>query len=76
MLPAHNKNPIQITQPLIFFHCAAWSTLAIGMGALITSPFSGSGYALWAISGILGFVSIHIGIKLAIKWNHDKVTEE
>ncbi|OLQ72185.1 hypothetical protein BIT28_24485 [Photobacterium proteolyticum] len=62
--PSWNINPFTLSQPLVFFHFAAWIVTVQAIVNLIVSIFLGYSYWLSLIGVVVG-LSVFAGLKMA-----------
>lgn len=72
--PTHHVNPLNMRNPLLFFHFAAYLFIAGGTGMLVSSAACMSVFAA-AHGGliILGGGGVLVGVRLAMRWCRKKM---
>ena len=71
-VPSWRTNFLNFSDPLHFFHMAAFVVMACGAGMLIAAPFSAGVFGLHAIVAGLGGGSVLFGVRLCRRVYHTK----
>jgi hypothetical protein len=73
--PSHYVNPLNLRNPLYFFHFASFAIMAQGAGCILTSFIGGVPQFLYGLVGLFGGLACLGGVKISMKWCKKKMTE-
>ena len=73
--PSHYANPLNLSNPLYFFHFASFAIMAQGAGCIATSIIGGVPQFLYGVVGVVGGLACQAGVKLSMKWCKKKMPE-
>jgi hypothetical protein len=65
--PTHDANPFRLRNPLLFFHFAAYVTLAVGVSLVLSSIWRGWFALAHGLLMLLGALMILAGVKLSTR---------
>lgn len=71
--PSHYANPLNLKNPLLFFHFASYAIIAQGSGVIATSFMGGIPQLLSGLMGIAGGVACLAGVHLSMRWCKNKM---
>jgi hypothetical protein len=72
--PTHESNPFHCGNPLLFFHFIAYVFIAVNLGAILSSPWSGVVGAVLGVHGVIDSLLILFGVHLGMRWFKHKMS--